>query len=242
MKRILFRFLLIAIVMVLAPLLTVTFAGSAGMLLCLILFFVLNPIFSVFIGIWSGKNVKKAWYMPLVNAAIFLISAWLLFDMGELAFVWYALFYLVLGYVVMGVTAFVYRASVPDEIKKAKLANSIAFAIVIIIGITLVSCFGIYQYNRNFTQKKWLTNEEERYKIVDNMLTENEIVGISEREIIKLLGEETQNAPISFKNHKGHYADENHLTYFLGVDYMDGEWLVITIEHGIAMGYFIGLT
>lgn len=242
MKRILFRFLLIAIVMILAPLLTVTSAGSAGMLLCFILFFVLNPVFSVYIGIWSGKHVRKAWYMPVINAAFFLVSAWLLFDMGELAFVWYALFYLVLGYVVMGVTAFVYRASVPEKIKKMKLANCIVLVVVTITGITLVSCFGIYQYNRNFTQKKWLTNEDARYKIVNDMLKENEIVGMSEREIIKLLGEETQNAPTSFKNHKGLYPDENHLTYFLGARYMDGEWLTITIERGIATGYFIGLT
>ena len=242
MKKILVHFLFIAIVMILVPFLVVTFAGSAGMLLCLVLFFVLNPIFSIFIGIWSGKNVKRAWYMPFVNAAFFLFSAWLLFDMGELAFVWYADFYLAVGYVVMGVTAFVYRDAVPDEIKKAKLVNSIALAIVIIIGITLVSCFGVYRYNRNFTQKKWLTDEDNRYKIVDDMLTENEIVGMRESEIVKLLGAETEHAPTSFKNHKGQYPDEHHLTYFLGVDYMDGEWLVITIEHGIATGYFIGLT
>ncbi len=242
MKRMLFHFLFIAIVMMLAPFLVVTFAGSAGMLLCLILFFVLNPIFSVFIGIWSGKNVKRSWYMPLVNAATFLFSAWLLFDMGELAFVWYACFYLALGYVVMGVTAFVYRASVPDKIKKMKLLNYIVLAVIITVGITLVSCFGVYRYNRNFTQKKWLTNEEECYKIVDDMLTENEIIGMRESEIVKLLGAETEHAPTTFKNHKGQYPDEHHLTYFLGVDYMDDEWLVITIENGIATGYFIGLT
>ena len=228
--------------MIVAPFLVGTLAEGAGMLLCLFLFFLLNPIFSIYIGIWSGKHVKKAWHMPFINTAFFLFSAWLLFDMGELAFVWYALFYLVLGYVVMGMTAFVYRASVPDEIKKAKLVNSIALAIVIIIGITLVSRFSIYQYNRNFTQKKWLTYKEERYKIVDDMLTENEIVGMRESEIVKLLGAEAKHAPTSFKNYKGLYPDENHLTYFLGVDYMDGEWLVITIEHGIATGYFIGLT
>ncbi len=242
MKKILVCFLFIAIVMMLAPFLVVTFAGSAGMLLCLILFFVLNPIFSVYIGIWSGKNIKNAWYMPLVNAATFLCSAWLLFDMGELAFVWYAYFYLVLGYIVMSVTAFVYRASVPEKIKKLKLANYIALIVIIITAITLISLFGIYQYNRNFTQQKWLTNEEDRYKIVDDMLTENEIVGMHDSEIVKLLGAETQHAPTIFKNHKGQYPDENHLTYFLGVDYMDGEWLVITIEQGIATGYFIGLT
>ena len=180
--------------------------------------------------------------MPLVNAAFFLFSAWLLFDMGELAFVWHALFYLTLGYVVTGVTAFVYRASVPEKIKKMKLINYIVLAVIITVGITLVSSLAIYRYNRNFTQKKWLTNEEERYKIVDDMLTENEIVGMSESEIVKLLGAETEHAPTSFKNHKGQYPDEHHLTYFLGVDYMDGEWLVITIEHGIATGYFIGST
>ncbi len=241
-RRLIWNIGLIVVVMFFIPLIVVKFAGSAGMVVCFVMFFAINPLLSVFIGISSGKDIRKRWYLPLVNSLVFLISAWTIFDMGEIAFVWYSLVYLLIGYIVMIITTLIYKAPESDEIKKAKLFNYIVFALVIIILIILVSCFCVYKYNRTFTSEKWLKNEWERHKIVNDMLNKNEIVGMSEREIIRLLGKETENAPTTFKNYRGHYPDENHLTYLLGASYVDGEWLTITIENGIATKYIIGVT
>lgn len=242
MKKRICHLVFIAVMMFLLPWLTVTFAGSAGMAICFILFFAVNPIFSVFIGCTSGKEMKSAWYVPFINAAAFLLSAWILFDMGETAFVWYALFYLILGYVVFGITAGVCRSRTREEIKKSKLFNYIVFSFFMVTAIFLFSCFVVDWNEHHFTKEKWIKNTEERYKIVNDFLQQYEIVGMLEQEIISLLGEETEDAPIQFKVIEGVYPDANHLTYDLGTFYIDREWLIITVENGVVIQYVMGLT
>ena len=80
----------------------VTFVkGDAGMAVCLLLFIAINPIYSVVIGIFVGKDVKHLWSLPVISAMLFLIGTWIFFDMGEMAFILYAVVYLVLGIVTM---------------------------------------------------------------------------------------------------------------------------------------------
>ena len=86
------------------PLLAAKFAGSSGMALCFIMFFAINPIFFVVEGIAIGKEIKKHWFMPLVSALIYLLSMWVVFDMGETAFILYSGIYLAIGIVVMLIT------------------------------------------------------------------------------------------------------------------------------------------
>ena len=91
-----------AVVMLALPWIVVTFVkGDAGMAVCLLLFFAINPIYSVAIGVFSGKDMKHLWSLPIVSAALFLIGTWIFFDMGEMAFVLYAVVYLALGIVTM---------------------------------------------------------------------------------------------------------------------------------------------
>jgi hypothetical protein len=91
-----------AVVMLALPWIAVTFVkGDAGMAACFVLFFALNPLYSVILGVFAGKDVKHLWSLPIVSAALFLIGTWIFFDMGEMAFVLYAVVYLVLGIVSM---------------------------------------------------------------------------------------------------------------------------------------------
>ncbi|MBE7024471.1 MAG: hypothetical protein E7408_00245 [Ruminococcaceae bacterium] len=83
--------------------------ADEGMAAVLLLFFVINPTVSVFMGIRAGRNIKKRWHLPLVTALGFLIFAWLLFSAQEMGFVLYAGIYLVLGYVIMLSTAMLCR-------------------------------------------------------------------------------------------------------------------------------------
>ena len=93
------------IVMLGLPWAAVRFApGDAGMAICFVLFYALNPIYAVAVGILAGRDLKKQWFQPMVTAALFLLGTWLLFDMGEPAFVRYALVYLGLGAGAMGVS------------------------------------------------------------------------------------------------------------------------------------------
>jgi len=85
-------------IMLMLPFLAVTFVkGDGGMAACFLLFFAVNPIYSVLLGFFAGKDYKHLWSLPVISAALFLTGTWIFFDMGEPAFLMYAAVYLVLG-------------------------------------------------------------------------------------------------------------------------------------------------
>lgn len=97
-----------AVVMLAFPWLAVMFIkGDGGMAVCFILFFALNPIYAICAGAYAGKDVKRFWILPIITAVFFLTGAWLSFDMGEKAFILYALAYLLLGIIAMLISMFI---------------------------------------------------------------------------------------------------------------------------------------
>ena len=75
--------------------------GDAGMAVALLLFFTIDPIYSIVLGGFAGKHIKELWSLPVMAAALFLLGTWIFFDPGEGAFVIYAGVYLVIGMVSM---------------------------------------------------------------------------------------------------------------------------------------------
>ena len=106
MKAFLLWILAAAVLMIGCPWLAVTFAGTAGMAVCFLLFFGVNPLFSLFCGWAAGRNVRSLWPLPLMVSGLFLAGVWLFFEMGEPAFLLYAGIYLLIGAVAMAVRAF----------------------------------------------------------------------------------------------------------------------------------------
>lgn len=83
--------------MILLPFLVVTFVkGDNGMAICFILFYAINPLFSIYLGYKADK-----WIYPVVNSLLFLVGTGIFFDIGEIAFVYYAMVYLILGLITM---------------------------------------------------------------------------------------------------------------------------------------------
>lgn len=78
----------------------------SGMALCMMLFLIVNPAFSVILGFRCGRDLRKMWNLPLISAVAFLAGTWLWFDIKELWFIVYAAVYLVIGYCAMGVSRF----------------------------------------------------------------------------------------------------------------------------------------
>jgi len=110
MKKNLWAIAAIAVVMFLLPGATVLFAPhDAGMAICFVLFFGLNSLFSLYIGIYSGLNVKQRWYLPVVNALSFLLGVWTVFDWGNPDFYGFMIAYLVIGLLTMFITVVVVR-------------------------------------------------------------------------------------------------------------------------------------
>ncbi len=72
--------LISAFIMLCLPFLTVTFFNHEnGLALVIILFFIVNPITAVSIGVYAGKYVKAMWFWPLLVALLFIVGALLFF-------------------------------------------------------------------------------------------------------------------------------------------------------------------
>ena len=97
-KKPIFWLLMSAAVMMLLPWLTVTFVKSdAGMAAVLLLFFAVNPGYSLAAGYYAGKEIQRLWWVPAVTAVLFLAGAWLAFEAGEPDFWTYTAAYFALG-------------------------------------------------------------------------------------------------------------------------------------------------
>lgn len=95
-------------IMLALPWAAVTFVkADGGMAVCLLLFYVVNPIYSVVIGAFAGKDRKHLGSLPVVSAVLFLIGTWLFFGMGEPAFIRYGVIYLALGIGAMAISSIV---------------------------------------------------------------------------------------------------------------------------------------
>ena len=110
MKKNLGAMAAILVVMFGFPWAAVTFApGDAAMAICFVLFFGVNAMESLYVGIFSGMAVKERWYLPFVNSAAFLLGVWTVFEWGNPDFQGYAIAYLVLSVLTMLITIVVVR-------------------------------------------------------------------------------------------------------------------------------------
>ena len=102
--------LMIALVMLGLPWAAVTFIkGDGGMAACFLLFFAINPLCSLIVGLFAGKQFSVSWFQPLLCACFFVFGTWVLFDMSERAFLIYALIYLLIGYASAAVSRCIYQ-------------------------------------------------------------------------------------------------------------------------------------
>lgn len=80
--------------------------ADAGMALCMMLFFIVNPIYSAILGYCCGSNVRQMWNLPLVSSGAFLAGTWLFFDIREVWFIIYATVYLIIVWTAMGISRY----------------------------------------------------------------------------------------------------------------------------------------
>ena len=110
MRKTLWAVMAMLLAMFVLPWAAVTFApGDAGMAIMFVLLFGVNSMESLYVGIYSGMAVKQRWYLPLANAALFLLGVWTVFDWGNPDFCGYAVAYLAVSVLTMLITIVVVR-------------------------------------------------------------------------------------------------------------------------------------
>ena len=111
----------------------------------------------------------------------------------------------------------------------------------IIITVLLLFVVGLLYYglsynrSRTFTSEKWMMEPDQRGLIVNDLLREYSLIGMTEDEIIDLLGVND--------NDRGYYLKEDRFVYFLGLEgqlfKIDDQWLCIDFIDGIVSDYSI---
>ena len=101
---------------------------------------------------------------------------------------------------------------------------------VVILVFCLVGAVGLSN-RHTFTQEKWLKHPESRARITDNMLEQYDLIGMTEQEVLDLLGPND--------NRMGYFTQENRFVYCLGGErmIMDNEWLLIDFADGVVSEY-----
>lgn len=106
-NKIFISFLIVIVTMLIFPLLIFTFMKSLnGLFWFLLLFFAINPIISIIIGVLSGTEIRKLWFVPLIVSIIFPPLYWIVLQDIILQLYIHSLGYLIIGVVSMLVTSF----------------------------------------------------------------------------------------------------------------------------------------
>ena len=103
-----------------------------------------------------------------------------------------------------------------NEAKRAKVRIIIAFSVLIAVLLIIAAAFCVYRYQHTFSQEKWLSNADGRYMIVDDMLEKHQLIGMSEADVIALLGAEDGGGQTSFKLTEKNNRPQGTLLYQLG--------------------------
>lgn len=90
------------VVLLALPLLFVNLAQPYEFMgLIMLLFFVINPVASILVGFFAGKDIKTLWWVSISFPIVFLLSYW--FVLKEI--IWdltiYAMIYALLGFLTM---------------------------------------------------------------------------------------------------------------------------------------------
>ncbi len=81
-------------VMLLIPAVVLGISSSdAGMMVCITLFFAVDPAFSLAAGIFAGQDIKRRWFTAAFPPLTFLLSARIIFGADASDFTVYAVIY-----------------------------------------------------------------------------------------------------------------------------------------------------
>ncbi len=112
------------------------------------------------------------------------------------------------------------------DIRRIKKISYIILAVVELCAVLIFSWVIYHAYWADFTPEKWQARPDRRASMVEDLLEEHPLEGLTEAEVIALLGEND--------NDRGYFAEEDRLVYWLGDRRtgIDSEWLLVDLENG----------
>ncbi len=122
-----------------------------------------------------------------------------------------------------------------DYTRRLKRTNYLALGLVAVLVLAVLVWGLVGHERRTFRTEKWIADPEHRTQIVDDLLAEHELVGMTEEVVIALLGEHN--------NDYGYFLAEDRFIYYLGPERglfsIDSEWLILDFSDGIVSDCFL---
>lgn len=119
------------------------------------------------------------------------------------------------------------------EVQKAKIWNYTIFIILSLLLLAITIGYFTYRYQHSFHSDRWLNEPSKRTDMIDDLLQNHEIVGLTETEVLSLLG--------PHDNAQGVFDADDRYVYYLGPERglfsVDSEWLLIDFINGIVSDY-----
>ena len=119
-----------------------------------------------------------------------------------------------------------------EDVKKLKRINYTALAVVVALAAACVMGVFVIRERHRFTREKWIEEPENRTRIVDDLLADHELPGMTRAEVLDLLGDHD--------NEAGYFAQEGRMVYWLGPERglfsIDSEWLILDFDGDVVTG------
>lgn len=117
------------------------------------------------------------------------------------------------------------------QIKKMRKTNYVIFGICASLLLSFAAGIWAYRCQHSFSSEKWMREPKNRWKMADDLVTEYELVGMTEFEIRSLLGDPS--------NDSDRFSEDHRFVYNLGEAYfnIDSDWLLIDFSEGIVDEY-----
>ncbi|MBB3110789.1 hypothetical protein FHS18_002856 [Paenibacillus phyllosphaerae] len=113
------------------------------------------------------------------------------------------------------------------ELPRAMWINMIIIG-VLITGFSITK-IGINEHNSHFDYNRWVSEQDNRQQMIDDFLDHQELIGLTQAEVIDLLGKPNERSEQTF-------------IYYMGYSVIDIVMLVITFEEGRAVKHAIEIS
>lgn len=128
----------------------------------------------------------------------------------------------------------------PSDASYDRISRSILAAFALVIVVLAVLAVGYFS-RHTFSARRWKENDDVRKYMVADLLKKHALVGVSEQDVVELLGPET-GQQATFKGDHNYYPPDSTIVYYMGQDLLEGEWLILPLKNGAVEKVVFGLT